>query len=70
MVSKILNLYYTIPIHMVSQVFMCCTLKCSIVVEDEPFLSQTWNPSVLYDNSHPNGLVIHAQWFSCYFSKT
>ena len=60
MVSKILNLCYTIPIPMVSQVFMGSTLKCSSAAEDEPFLLQTWNLSVLtvlYDNSH-------SKWFS------
>jgi hypothetical protein len=49
MVSKILNLCYTIPIPMVSWVFMGSTLKCSFSVEDEPFPSQTWNPFVIYD---------------------
>ena len=60
MVSKILNLCYTIPIPMVSQVFMGSTLKCSSAAEDEPCLLQTWNLSVLtvlYDN-------FHSKWFS------
>jgi len=67
MVPEILNLCYTIPIPMVSQVFMGGTLECSISVESELLLSQTSNPSVIYEYllspiPIPNGSAIHAQW--------
>jgi len=65
-VPQILNLCYTIPIPIVSWVFMKSTLKCSISVENELFLSQTSYSSVIYDiycpNSIPDGSAIHAQW--------
>jgi len=43
------------------------TLECSISVEDELLLSQTSNPSVIYEYllspiPIPNGSAIHAQW--------
>jgi len=67
MVPEILNLCYTIPIPMVSWVFMKSTLKCSISVENELFLSQTSYPSVIYEYllspiPIPVGSAIHAQW--------